>query len=252
MTDPDETTTPGAPALSLLNRRRFIAGIGVAGAAVALGACGGDDDDEGSSDTTEGGDEETTTTAEEEETSTRAAEEETTTTAEGDEPAEGGAAADTEIAMLAAGLEVLAVQTYQAAADAATAGDLGEVPEAVVEFVTTALAHHEAHLGAWNDVLTGGGNEEVTEPNEELKATVDEALGEVTDVEGAARLALMLEQIAADTYLDAISKLTNPDAIEAAGSIYVVDRQHQSILYYVLGEYPVPEVFGTVEMSAAA
>ncbi|HXH56022.1 ferritin-like domain-containing protein [Iamia sp.] len=247
MTDLDETTTPGAPALSLLNRRRFIAGVGVAGAAIALSACGGedDDDDDDSSDTTTtaGGDDETTTTAEEEET---------TTTAEGDEPAEGGGGADTEIAMLAAGLEVLAVQTYQAAADAATAGDLGEVPEAVVEYVTTALAHHEEHLGAWNDVLTGGGNEEVTEPNEELKTTVDEAFGEVTDVEGAARLALMLEQIAADTYLDAISQLTLPEAIELAGSIHIVDRQHQSILYYVLGEYPVPEVFATTEQSAAA
>ena len=50
--------------------------------------------------------------------------------------------------MLAASLEVLAVNTYGAALDAATSGALGDVPPAVAEFVTTAQAHHQAHLDA--------------------------------------------------------------------------------------------------------
>ena len=58
------------------------------------------------------------------------------------------------MAALAASLEVLAVNTYGAALDAATGGALGEVPPAVAEFVTTAQAHHQAHLDAWNEVLT--------------------------------------------------------------------------------------------------
>src|SRR5215213_7724397 len=62
----------------------------------------------------------------------------------------GGAQGDLAIAMGAAGLEVLAVNTYGAALDAATAGDLGEVPPAVAEFATTAKMQHQAALDAWN------------------------------------------------------------------------------------------------------
>jgi len=245
MSETTETETSTPSFLAGGNRRRFLAGVGVAGAALAFAACSDDDGDEstGGGDTTEG--DETTTTAGDD-TTTTAGDDTTTTAAPG-----GGEVDETAIAMLAAGLEVLAVDTYTAAADAATAGDLGEVPPAVVEYVTTALAHHEEHLASWNEVLTGGGNEEVTEPNADLKPTVDDAFGQVTDVTGAATLALMLEQIAAQTYLDAASQLTTPEAIELASSIYIIDMQHSALLLFAAGEYPVPDVFGKTEMSAA-
>ena len=69
---------------------------------------------------------------------------------------------------------------------------------------------------------------------------------------GAATLALMLEEIAAATYLSAQSVLTNKDAIMLAGSIQIIDAQHAAILHYVLGEYPVPDVFAKVDKAAAA
>ncbi|MEP7203165.1 MAG: ferritin-like domain-containing protein [Ilumatobacteraceae bacterium] len=159
---------------------------------------------------------------------------------------------DLKVAALAAGLEVLAVGTYKAALDAASAGSLGEVPAAVGEFVTVAMAQHQKQLDAWNGVLAGAGSAEVTEPNATLKPTVDAAFAKVTDVAGAASLALMLEQIAAATYLNAQNVLTDKDAIMLAGSIQIIDAQHVSILLYVLGEYPVPDVFAKVDMAAAA
>ncbi len=140
----------------------------------------------------------------------------------------------------------------QAALDAAGAGSLGDVPPAVGEFVTVALAQHQEHLDAWNSVITGAGEPAVTEPNATLKPTVDTEFAAVTDVEGGARLALLLEQIAAATYLSAQSVLSDPAAIELAGSIQVVDAQHAAVLLYVLGEYPVPDVFGKVELAVAA
>ena len=73
----------------------------------------------------------------------------------------------------------------------------------------------------------------------------------MTNAGGAAQLAVMLEQVAADTYLDALSKLSSPAAINLAGSIYPVDRQHISVLLFALGMYPVPEVFGTTAMAYA-
>jgi Ferritin-like domain len=156
---------------------------------------------------------------------------------------------DVTIAQLAAGLEVLAVGTYKAALDAAGAGKLGTVPAAVGEFVTTAMNQHMAHLDAWNKVLTSNGAAAVTEPNATLKPTVDATFAGVKDVGGAAVLALMLEQIAAATYLSAQSVLTDKDAIKLAGSIQIIDAQHVAILLYVLGNYPVPDTFAQIKLA---
>ena len=222
-------TVPEAPASSGLSRRKFLAVSGMtAGVAVIAVACGSDDD---------GGSGAAGTTA-----TTAAAGGNTTTTA-------GGGEGDLAIAAGAAGLEVLAVNTYGAALDAATAGDLGEVPPAVAEFATKAKSQHQAALDAWNGVLADNGEAEVTDPPADLETTVNDAFAEVTDVTGVAELALMLEGIAADTYLDAQSMLEGSDAKQLAGSIQVVDRQHIAILNYVLGEYPVPDTFQNTDQS---
>lgn len=163
----------------------------------------------------------------------------------------GGAAGDLAVAKLAAGLEVLAVGTYKAALDAATAGKLGAVPPAVATFVQTAMGQHQEHLDAWNTVLTGAGQPKVTEPDAKLKPTVDQAFAQVKDVGGAANLALMLEQIAAQTYSKAIPTLQSKDAIKLAGQIQIIDQQHQAILLYALGMYPVPEVFQSTAKAAS-
>ncbi|MEO5838324.1 MAG: ferritin-like domain-containing protein [Acidimicrobiales bacterium] len=208
-----------------VNRRMFLGGAGAVGAALVLAACGDD-----------GGSTATPTTA-------RAAAGATTTAA-------AAGAGDAKIAMLAAGLEVLAVGTYKAALDAATAGKLGAVPPAVATFVTTAMGQHKAHLDAWNSVLTKAGAKAIDQPNATLKPTVDAAFAKVTDVTGAAKLALMLEDIAAATYLSAIPTIVDKEAIKLAGSIQIIDMQHAAILHYVLGEYPVPDVFAKTDLAA--
>jgi len=222
-----ETTPNPRPGM---DRRRFLAVTGMAaGAGVVLVACGDDSADD--ADGTAAG--------------------MTTTTAAGGGSG-GGAQGDLAIAMGAAGLELLAVNTYTAALDAATAGDLGPVPDAVAEFATTAQQQHQAALDAWNGVLTGAGEQEVTMPPSDLEQTVNDQFGQVTDVVGVAELANMLEQTAAQTYLDAQAVLEGADARTLAGSIQVVAQQHSAILNFVLGEYPVPEVFQPTDMSVLA
>lgn len=214
-------------------RRRLLLGGGVALAAAFVAACG-DDDDEGS----------TTTTA--------AAGAGTTGGGNGTTTTTGGALeGDLAVAALAASLEVLAVNTYGAALQAAQGGALGEVPPAVAEFVTVAMGQHQAHLDALNGLLSGAGEAEVSTPPADLEATVNEAFAGVTDVIGAARLALLLEDTAAATYLGAIPTLQSPDAIAAAGSILCIDRQHAAVLRFVLGEYPIPDTFATTDMAYA-
>jgi hypothetical protein len=234
-----------------MSRRRLLAGAGAVGAALVAAACGSDEDT--SSNTTGSTSASTTAgTTPATQASTPATEATTADTMGGTTPdtaAEGSG--DLGIAQLAAGLEVLAVNTSKGALDAAGSGALGEVPPAVAEFVTTAMAHHEAHRDAWNDIITGAGGKAVTEPNADLAPVVAEEFGKVKDVGGAAKLALMLEQIASATYLEALPMIQDKDAIELAGSIQIIDMQHQSILLFALGEYPVPDTFAPVEKSAA-
>ncbi|MDQ3642298.1 MAG: ferritin-like domain-containing protein [Actinomycetota bacterium] len=197
-----------------VSRRRFLTGTTVAaGLAVFAVACGNDDDDEGGAGGQTGG-----TTA--------------TTAA--------SANADLEVAAAAAGLEKLAFDTYTAAGQLATTGKLGaSVPPAVATFVTTAAKQHQEALDNWNKVLTAGGRQAVTVPTAALKPTVDAAAAKLTDVPGAATLALRLEDYASQTYQSVIPTLKSPDAIKLAAQITVVGSQHQAILRYVLGLYPV-------------
>ncbi len=152
-------------------------------------------------------------------------------------------AGDAKVASLAAGLEVLAVSTYKSALDAATANKLGAVPPAVAEFAKTAMGHHQTALDTWNKVLTSGGGKAVSEPPASLKAVVDKEFAAVKDVGGVAKLALLLEQTASDTYLSATKTLQGKEAITTAGAFQNVDQEHAAILRFVLGQYPVPDVF---------
>lgn len=158
-------------------------------------------------------------------------------------------AEDLDMAGAAAGLEFLAVTTYQRALTAAGAGRLGAVPPAVKEFMTTVMGHHQAALDQWNRALAISGKPEVAASDPDLQATVDSTFASVKDVVAAARLALMLEDIASATYLAAIPKLKAPESIALAASIQPVDMQHAAVLHFVLGEYPVPDVFATTTLA---
>ena len=203
-----------ALASTAVSRRRFLAGSTVAaGLAVFAVACGDDKDD---TDSGAGGQTGGTTA---------------TTAA--------GANADLEVAAAAAGLEKLAFDTYTAALAAATANKLGAVPPAVATFVTTAAKQHQEALDSWNKVLTGAGRPAVTAPSAALAPAVNAEFAKVTTIPGAATLALRLEDYASQTYQSVIPTLKSADAVKLAAQITVVGSQHQAILRYVLGLYPV-------------
>ena len=240
-----------------LSRRRLLSGAGIVGAGLLAAACGSSSKTATSTVSTSAATPTTGATATTQPTATTAATPTTATATTGatkttDAVGAGSAAMDGKIATLAAGLEVLAVGTYKAALDAATAGSLGTVPPAVAQFVTTAMDQHQKQLDAWNKVLTAAGAPAVTAPNATLKPTVDAMFAKVKDVAGAATLALLLEQIAAATYQSAIPVIMNKDAITLAGSIQIIDFQHAAILNFVLGNYPVPDTFGKLDKAVAA
>lgn len=201
------------------NRRRFLAGAGVVLGGLALAACG---------------------------SSSKSKKTTSSTVARSGQAQQ--LTGDLAIVALAASLENLAVGTYQAGIDAATAGKLGTVPPAVVTFTQTAKSQHQAHADAWNGVLTGAGKAKVTGVDTTVKTgVVDPAFAQVTDVGGLAKLALQLENVAAATYLNGIGAIHSPAGIKTAASIQPVEMQHAAILNFVLGQYPVPDTFAKTD-----
>lgn len=156
---------------------------------------------------------------------------------------------DLAVAALAASLENLAVQTYQAALDAATAGKLGAVPPAIATFATTAQKQHKDHAGAWNSIITNAGKSPISGVDTTVKnAVVTPGFAAVKDIPGLAKFALVLEDAAAATYLNAIQNaLTDKSAIKIAATIQPVEMQHSAILHFVLGDYPVPDSFAKTD-----
>ncbi len=153
---------------------------------------------------------------------------------------------DLSVAALAAGLENLAVAAYGDVLSAASAGKLGTVPPAVATFATTVKSQHAQHAQAWNSAIVAAGHQAITAPDRVLTPVVTKDFAKVTDVTGAAKLALMLEDVAAATYQSAVGAVKATSAVKVAASIQPVEMQHAAVLNFVLGQYPVPNAFSPV------
>ncbi len=156
---------------------------------------------------------------------------------------------DLKVAALAASLENLAVYAYTAGINAAKAGKLGSVPPAVVTFAVTARSQHEEHGAAWNAILASAGKPKVTVTDPVLTPVVNKDFAKVTNVVGLAKLALELEDIAAQTYQVGSTVVSGSHAIETAATIEPVEMQHVAILHFVLGQYPVPKAFSPTSLA---
>ena len=150
---------------------------------------------------------------------------------------------DLKVVALAAALENLAVTAYQGALTKAGKGDLGAVPPAVATFVMTAMKQHQDHSAAWNSVLKKAGKPTIS--GAPLTITADQVamLNAAKSVPDVAKLALALENAAAETYTFAAINVTDAGGIMTAATIQPVEAMHAAILSFVLGEYPVPVSF---------
>ncbi len=137
-----------------------------------------------------------------------------------------------------ASIENLAIFAYTQGIVAAKAGHLGKVPPAVPVFAETALSQHKAHAAAFNSVLTAAGLKAVSVPDPVLTPKVKQAFAKVTDVTGLAELALLLENVAAQSYQDDVASLSSKHARATTASIQPVEMTHAAVLYFVLGKYP--------------
>jgi hypothetical protein len=204
-------------------RRRFLLGAGAAGAALALAACGSG-------------------------TSTGSASPPISTSSSA---ASGSKyTGDFKVVALAVALENQAIAAYTATLAAASAGKLGAVPPAVGTFAKTAMAQHADHAKAWNAVLSSAGKPAISGVPLSGQPAVMQALGSVKTVGDVAKLALQLENQAAQTYLFAEFTVASPGGISTAASIAPVEAMHAAVLQFVLGQYPVPDNFLATDMAA--
>ncbi|MDP9116136.1 MAG: ferritin-like domain-containing protein [Actinomycetota bacterium] len=150
---------------------------------------------------------------------------------------------DLKVVALAAALENLAVTAYQGALTMATAGKFGAVPPAVGTFVTVAMAQHKDHSAAWNAVLKSAGKPTISGAPLTITATEVAKLQAAKSIPDVAKLALSLENAAAETYTFAAENVTDAGGIMTAATIQPVETMHAAILSFVLGQYPVPVSF---------
>jgi hypothetical protein len=150
---------------------------------------------------------------------------------------------DLKVVALAAALENLAVTAYGGALTAAGKGTLGTVPPAIGAFIQVAMKQHKDHAAAWNGVLSKAGLPEITDAP--LSITQDQVtkLNAAKSVADVAKLALDLENVAAQTYTFATANVTDAGGIMTAATIQPVEAMHAAILNFVLGQYPVPDSF---------
>jgi hypothetical protein len=161
---------------------------------------------------------------------------------------------DLKVVALAAALENLAVAGYGLVLSNAGKGAYGKVPAAIGEFATVVQKQHSDHAAAWNGVLKGAGLPQVTGTPLTIAPQAVSALKAAKTVGDVAKVALGLENAAAQTYVFAAANVMDPGGIATAASIAPVEAMHAAILSFVLGQYPVPNsdigISGAVQPSA--
>jgi hypothetical protein len=150
---------------------------------------------------------------------------------------------DLKVVALATALENLAITAYGAALKKVGTGELGTVPPAVATFVQTALKQHADHAQAWNAVLSKAGKPTINDAPLSITQEQVALLTAAKSVPDVAKLALNLENVAAQTYTFAIANVTDVGGILTAATIQPVETMHAAILNFVLGQYPVPDSF---------
>lgn len=154
----------------------------------------------------------------------------TTTTAPGSQEM------DVTLLRTAQSIEVLAIETYKAMLDG------GIVKDALItDAFKLFQSQHRDHQQAVSKLVTLAGGEPYDQANPYLKAqTVDPAVNALTDPTSVLKLAVEIENLAAQTYTLAGGVLTRPALRQSAMAIGPSEARHMSVLYGMLETPQVP------------
>jgi len=153
-------------------------------------------------------------------------------------PAFAASGTDVQVLQTASSIEVLAVSTYKTALGLPYIGGSAANP-VIKAFATTTLKQHFEHLAAFQAATTALGGAKQGKPDPAFVPVVDNAVAAITRAPAAngpllvVALALELENIAAETYVNNMSLLSDANAKKLTASIMGVEAQHVAILYAV-------------------
>ncbi|WP_245985035.1 ferritin-like domain-containing protein [Streptomyces tateyamensis] len=130
----------------------------------------------------------------------------------------------------AASIENLAVSVYQTAA---TLPFIKDGNKTVVAFIDKTTQQHQAHAKAFNAAATQAGGKAQNDPDPKYKAVVDQALPTIKTPADVVKLAITLEDVAAQTYTKNVSQVSAADLRKLFASVAPVEAQHRATLLAV-------------------
>ena len=130
----------------------------------------------------------------------------------------------------AASIENLAVSVYTTAAGLSF---IKSGNATVAAFITKTTAQHTAHAQAFNAAITQAGGKTQTAPDPKYAAVVKSALPTIKTPADVVKLAITLEDVAAQTYTKYVGEVSTPSLRTLFGSVAPVEAQHRSVLLAV-------------------
>ncbi|MFF0413198.1 ferritin-like domain-containing protein [Kitasatospora sp. NPDC004745] len=130
----------------------------------------------------------------------------------------------------AASIENLAVSVYQTAAGLPFIKDGNKT---VAAFIAKTTEQHQAHAKAFNAAATAAGGQAQNNPDPKYKAVVDQALPTIKTPADVVKLAITLEDVAAQTYTKNVGQVSNADLRKLFASVAPVEAQHRAVLLAV-------------------
>ncbi|MFE2722161.1 ferritin-like domain-containing protein [Kitasatospora sp. NPDC059327] len=137
---------------------------------------------------------------------------------------------DIKALQTAASLENLAVSVYQTSAALPFIKDGNKT---VAAFIAKTTEQHQAHAKAFNAAATAAGGQAQNKPDPKYKAVVDQTLPTIKTPADVVKLAITLEDVAAQTYTKNVSQVSNADLRKLFASVAPVEAQHRAVLLAV-------------------
>ncbi len=150
-------------------------------------------------------------------------------------PALASTSPDVQMLQTAASIEVLAVSTYKTALTLPYIGGSAANP-VVTKFAQVTMGQHQQHEAAFNAVIKSLRGQPQSKPDPVYVPVVKKAVAGLAGASasagtmGVVNLALELEQVAAETYVNDLSHLKSTKAKQVTASIMGVEAQHVATL----------------------
>ncbi|HEX3786195.1 MAG TPA: ferritin-like domain-containing protein [Pseudonocardiaceae bacterium] len=137
---------------------------------------------------------------------------------------------DIQALQTAASIENLAINVYQTAAGLPF---IKTGNATVAAFIAKTTTQHQAHAQAFNAAVTQAGGKAQSAPDPKYLAVVQQMLPSIKAPADVVKLAITLEDVAAQTYTKNVTQVDDPTLRKLFGSVAPVEAQHRAVLLAV-------------------